>query len=64
MVGTLMARAEPPGEWLVQVPGVAAETFTALLKAGLRFDGPPILYCATEDRIDHTRYLPAGFALP
>ena len=30
----------------------------------MRFDGPPIIFCATEPRIDHSRYLPATFALP
>ncbi len=63
-LGTLMAQLDPPDAWLVQVPGHAAETFTALLQAGMRFDGPPVIYCATEDRLDHSRYLPAGFALP
>jgi GNAT superfamily N-acetyltransferase len=64
LVGALMAEIEPPEDWMVHVPGLAAGTFTALLGAGLRFDGPPILYCATRDGIDHTRYLPASFALP
>ncbi|HUS20959.1 MAG TPA: GNAT family N-acetyltransferase [Aeromicrobium sp.] len=63
-LGTLLAELDPPGAWLIQVPGVAAETFTALLQSGMRFDGAPVIYCATEDRIDHSRYLPAGFALP
>jgi len=30
----------------------------------MRFDGPPVLFCATRDGIDHSRYLPATFALP
>lgn len=63
-LGTLLAQLDPPDAWLIQVPGVAAETFTGLLQAGMRFDGAPVIYCATEDRIDHRRYLPAGFALP
>ena len=49
---------------MVHVPGPAAEPFAALLKAGMRFDGPPIIFCATEPGIDHSRYLPATFALP
>ena len=63
-LGTLLAQLDPPDAWLIQVPSAAAETFTALLQAGMRFDGAPVIYCATEDRIDHSRYLPAGFALP
>lgn len=64
LVGALMAEIEPPEDWMVHVPGHAAETFVALLRSGMRFDGPPILYCATRDGIDHSRYIPASFALP
>lgn len=64
LVGALMAQIEPLEDWMVHVPGVAAETFAALLRAGMRFDGPPILFCATRDGVDHSRYLPATFALP
>jgi hypothetical protein len=63
-IGSLMDRVEAVENWMIHVPGVAAEPFAALLRAGLRFDGPPIIYCATEPGIDHTRYLPATFALP
>ncbi len=64
LVGALMAEVEPREDWMVHVPGPAAETFVALLQAGMRFDGPPILFCATRDKVDHSRYLPATFALP
>ena len=40
------------------------QELATLLKAGMRLEGPPILYCATELRIDHSRYMPATFALP
>jgi GNAT superfamily N-acetyltransferase len=63
-VGALMDRLPDVETWLLNVPGPAAETFETLLKAGLRLEGPPVIYCATELRIDHSRYLPAGFALP
>jgi GNAT superfamily N-acetyltransferase len=63
-VGALMARQPEVETWLLNVPGPASETFVALLKAGLRLEGPPIVYCATELRIDHSRYLPSTFALP
>ena len=36
----------------------------ALLHAGMRLEGPPAIYCANEMRIDHSRYLPASYALP
>lgn len=63
-VGALMDHLPDVETWLLNVPGPAAETFETLLKAGLRLEGPPIIYCATELRIDHSRYLPATFALP
>jgi GNAT superfamily N-acetyltransferase len=64
LIGALMDQIEPVEDWMVHVPGPAAESFSALLQAGMRFDGPPIIFCATEPRIDHSRYLPATFALP
>jgi hypothetical protein len=63
-VGALMDRLPDVETWLLNVPGPAAETFQTLLKAGLRLEGPPVIYCATELRIDHSRYIPATFALP
>lgn len=62
--GRLLAEMPDVETWLVNVPGVASETFVALLRAGMRLEGPPAIYCATEQRIDHSRYLPASFALP
>jgi GNAT superfamily N-acetyltransferase len=64
LVGALMTEVEPREDWMVNVPGPAAETFAAMLRAGMRFDGPPVLFCATQDGVDHSRYLPATFALP
>jgi GNAT superfamily N-acetyltransferase len=63
-VGALMNHLPDVEVWLLNVPGPAAETFQTLLKSGLRLEGPPIVYCATELRIDHSRYLPSTFALP
>jgi len=64
LVGALMEQIEPVEEWMVHVPGVAAVPFAVLLRAGMRLDGPPIIFCATQPGIDHSRYLPATFALP
>jgi hypothetical protein len=64
LIGALMEAVEVADGWQVHVPGVAAEPFAGLLGAGMRFDGPPIIYCATEPTIDHSRYVPATFALP
>lgn len=63
-VGQLMREIEPIEEWMLHVPGAAGETFEALLRAGLRLDGPPIIYCANRRLSDHSRYLPATYALP
>jgi GNAT superfamily N-acetyltransferase len=62
--GRLLAEMPHVETWLVNVPGTANETFVALLRAGMRLEGPPAIYCATEQRIDHSRYLPASYALP
>ena len=64
LIGALIARLPDVETWLLNVPGPAAETFETLLKVGLRLEGPPVVYCATELRIDHSRYVPSTFALP
>jgi hypothetical protein len=64
LVGSLMDQIDAVEDWMVHVPGPAETVFATLLRAGMRFDGPPIIFCATEQRVDHTRYLPASFALP
>lgn len=64
LIGQLMRAVEPLEEWMLHMPGAAAEPFQALLNAGLRLDGPPIIFCATHTTIDHSRYLPATYALP
>jgi GNAT superfamily N-acetyltransferase len=64
LVGELMRRLKAIDAWQVNVPGPAKETLMALLAAGLRLDGPPAIYCASEPRTDHARYLPVTLALP
>jgi GNAT superfamily N-acetyltransferase len=64
-VSELMRQVETVEDWMINVPGPAAEVFTALLSAGMQLQGPPIVFCAVEDHgVDHTRYLPSTFALP
>ncbi len=60
----LMSEMPDVETWLVNVPGPANETFVALLHAGMRLEGPPAIYCASDLLIDHSRYLPASYALP
>jgi GNAT superfamily N-acetyltransferase len=62
--GRLLSEMPDVDTWLVNVPGSANETFVALLHSGMRLEGPPAIYCANEVRIDHSRYLPASYALP
>lgn len=62
--GRLLAEMPDVETWLVNVPGAANETFVALLHAGMRLEGPPAIYCASDLRMDHSRYLPASYALP
>lgn len=64
LIGALMDAVEVVEGWQIHVPGVAADAFSELLRAGMRCDGPPIIYCASEPGIDHSRYVPATFALP
>jgi GNAT superfamily N-acetyltransferase len=64
LVGELMRQIDTIEDYMINVPGPAAEPFAALLRAGMKLDGPPIVFCASELTIDHTRYLPSTFALP
>ncbi len=61
-VGELMSRVEPIDAWQVLVPGTATATMIALLRSGLRFDGPPAVFCASQPGPDMTRTLPGSFA--
>jgi GNAT superfamily N-acetyltransferase len=63
VISDLFSREQPPDAWNVVIPGVARDTLRLLLAAGLRFEGTPGLYCATEGSIDFERYFPSGFAL-
>ena len=62
LVGELISRVRPIEAWQLLVPGTADATMVALLRAGLRFDGPPALFCATEPGPDLARALPGSFA--
>jgi hypothetical protein len=45
------------------VPGSAVGALAALLRAGLRLDGTPAVYCAERPGPHLDRYLPMSFAL-
>jgi GNAT superfamily N-acetyltransferase len=63
LIGDLLGRVQPAGAWQLVVPGASA-AMSALLRAGLRFDEPPIIYCATAPNLAVEAYLLRSYALP
>jgi GNAT superfamily N-acetyltransferase len=64
VLGDLVRREQPPGRWQVLVPGPADRALVPLLKAGMRLEASPGLYCANGPSISLERYLPGSFSLP
>ena len=60
---TWCAPADPGTRWNVGLPGPSA-AFAELLGAGLRIEGPPVIYCATWPGPPYARIVPTGFAMP
>lgn len=58
VVGHLMAAVQPRGASAIWVGGGADETFSALVRAGLRIEDLPVLVCWTEPFIDLARAIP------
>jgi GNAT superfamily N-acetyltransferase len=58
LLGHLLTVVEPRGASAVWVPGHADRAIVALLRAGLRFDGFPVLVCWSAPFADFRRYLP------
>jgi GNAT superfamily N-acetyltransferase len=58
IVGHLIGLSSPRGAYALWVPGTAGETVTALLEAGLRLEGFPVLLCWDRPFADLARYLP------
>ena len=63
VVADLIGRVQPPGAWQFFVPGASA-SMTALLRAGLRLDDPPIMHCSSGPSLAVESYLLRSFALP
>ena len=63
VVADLIGRVQPPGAWQFFVPGASA-SMTALLRAGLRLDDPPIVHCSSGPSMAVESYLLRSFALP
>jgi GNAT superfamily N-acetyltransferase len=58
VVGHLASAIVPRGASAVWVPGAAGETLAALLDAGFRLEGFPVLLCWSRPFADFGRYLP------
>lgn len=63
ILGHLVRAVRPLGGWQAIVPGPAADALLPLMRAGLRIDEPPVLYCSSWDGPRFDRYLPINFAL-
>jgi hypothetical protein len=63
VIGHLMRAIEPRGATTVWIPGANDRAMVALLRAGLRIEGFPAMFCWTRPFAAFERYLPAGLAL-
>jgi GNAT superfamily N-acetyltransferase len=59
----LTGTVPPPDGWQIIVPGPAGDVLRALLDAGLRIDGGPVLWCGTWVGPPFDRTIPMQFAL-
>jgi GNAT superfamily N-acetyltransferase len=63
VIGHLLRSIEPRGAASVWVPGANDRAMVAFLRAGLRIEGFPAMFCWTRPFASFERYLPAGLAL-
>jgi GNAT superfamily N-acetyltransferase len=63
VIGHLMRAIEPRGATSVWIPGANDRAMVAMLRAGLRIEGFPAMFCWTRPFAAFERYLPAGLAL-
>lgn len=63
IMGHLLGAIRPAGAFSTWVPGVAGETVSVLLRAGLRLEPFPALHCWDRPSVDDTRYVPITLAL-
>jgi Acetyltransferase (GNAT) family. len=63
VIGHLMRSIEPRGATSVWVPGANDRAMVALLRAGLRIEGFPAMFCWTRPFAAFERYMPASLAL-
>ncbi|HET7701764.1 MAG TPA: GNAT family N-acetyltransferase [Candidatus Limnocylindrales bacterium] len=60
VTGHLVRAVRPRGAFGLWVPGTAGEAIVPLLRAGLRFEGFPVLLCWDRPFADFARYVPAS----
>jgi hypothetical protein len=58
VAAALLSVIQPRGASACWVPGAASQTFSALIRSGLRIDGFPLLLCWSRPFADFERYLP------
>jgi GNAT superfamily N-acetyltransferase len=58
VVGHLVTAIKPRGAFGLWVPGPAGEAIVALLRAGFRLDGFPVMLCWDRPFADFSRYVP------
>ena len=63
VLGHLVRTCDPGTTWRLGLPGPNT-AFRQLLAAGLRIEGPPVIYCATWPGPAYERIVPTGLALP
>jgi len=63
IVGHLLVAMRPPGASAIWLPGGADDVYAVLLRAGLRIEGFPALFCWNRPVADFTRYIPISLAL-
>jgi GNAT superfamily N-acetyltransferase len=63
VIGHLLREIEPRGAASAWVPGSNDRAMVAFLRAGLRMEGFPAMFCWTRPFAAFERYLPAGLAL-
>ena len=60
VLGHLLGAVVPRGASSVWLPGAAGDAIAEAVRAGLRFDGFPILACWSAPYADFTRYVPTS----
>jgi len=60
----LLSAVQPRGAFAIWLPGSTGPAITALVRAGFRLDGFPVLLCWDRPFADFSRYIPISPGLP